>query len=308
MNFRDRRANRFGSDGEYILPSERQQSAPEPEEDVFALDEIEQADFIAQKMHAADSLTRKAMLRQHKWKGLDDVAKFARINPSSCLHGTLGGQQQVFQGQQLQVANWGGDDVETTPITITLSAVQQLGFSGAPKVAFTAPRFFRPFGIIQFGTRGFLVKAEVDIGLGTQFTVSGSQCTVQVALPADVRAVADPTNFNISMKLAGMLSFFPVVRTTPVTRTIFADTVAAGKTTFVAPAFAKNVIVWRNPTTEPFTLDFLDSDGFGLYTAAFAGGVNMTIPIVLSDDVVYVEYNDTGAGTANLRMIFELEF
>jgi len=113
------------------------------------------------------------------------------------------------------------------------------------------------------------------------------------------------------MKLAGMLSFYPVIRTTPVTRTKYIDFIAAIAVNVVVPAFAKNVSVWRGGvSTVALTLDFKDTAGNVLYTFLLAAGSSMTDPIPLSDDVASIDVTKTaGADNAfDVRLIFELSF
>lgn len=280
------------------------------ENEIFGHDDLDHAEHIEHLYRHADSLTRKAALRQHKWAGMADVAKFVRINPASVLHGTLGGQQDVLSGQQIQVCNWSGEDAEATPVTITLAPVQQVTpFTGGTQV-------IRPYGIIQFGSRGMSVKAEVDILKGCQLTVSASSVLVQVAMAPELG-----TSGPASMKLAGMLSFFPCVRTAPVTRTRFIG-IVGDATTYIAaggtaqvdiPPFAKNVSIWRQsfgmlaPTLAGVQLDFQGADTLVEYFYTLAAGAFQMEPIPLSDDIVtIIVTNQSMTDPMVARLIFEL--
>ena len=121
------RRSRFDENGDYLLPSERVEGVyiEDDVHGVFAADDLEMADEVARNMYAADSLTQKAAFRNLKHETLGKEAPFVRIVPPSVLKGTLGGQQQVGQGQNAQVALWGGEDAETTAVSVVFAPVQQ---------------------------------------------------------------------------------------------------------------------------------------------------------------------------------------
>lgn len=245
-------------------------------------------------------LLHKVSLRERAWEQAGKLAPYVRVNPQSANKGTLGGQQRVFlNGPAIQVAWWAADtDTETTAVTITLAPVEQV------LTTIQASKTFRPIGIIQFGTRGFSVKAEVDIVTGTQFTVNASSVILQVGF--DSSTAGDPASDN--MLLAGMLSFLPTTRPTIVTRTKYLDNPGAGVTSLIpVPPFANNAIFWRDPLGEAVTLKFLDKGGDILYTFVLAGGSVMATPIAIAGDVVNIAVTDTGgAGIVRGRMIFGL--
>ena len=315
-----RRDNRFDADGNYLLPSERE----EQEEDVVGVyegtDDTDLAQQIKDAYPTADDLTHKSLLRAKKQANINAAAPFTSTNPVSVLSGTLGGQLTVNSGlgggigvatppgSPAQTANWVGDDSETCPITITLAPVQQIGTFTLS----TRRPGARPYAIIQFGTRGMMVQAQVDIGTGCQLTVSGSSCTVQVALDGYTAGADIPLNDQISMILAGMISAFnPIFRTAPLTRTIYFDGADAAAGIATVPPFAKNVKFWRNDSTAgPVTFTFFDS-GEPRYTytlpATTGDGVTgyMFNPIPLDGSIISVGFN--GAGTGQSCLIFELD-
>lgn len=271
-------------------------------QDDIAYDELEAADQVSRRSGAGPlGLEEKASLRDQKWQGLNDLAKFSRINPPSILKGTIGGQQfvnltvdTILNPPRIQVANWAGDDSETLPITVTFAPVQQLGNS-------VNLVDLRPIGIVQFGTRGFSVAAEVDIGTGTQFTVNASAITLQVTLETDPNVVFPPGTTTIaSMPLAGMLSCYTTTHALPVTRSKFTISINNGfSADVIVPPFAKNVSIWRADSTLSMRADFKNSQGGTVYSRTIAGGAFYDLPIPLSTNITTVTINNTGGGGAN---------
>lgn len=265
---------------------------------VFTEDDLEQADWLSRKMGNADSLTQKVALRNQRHADLSSVAPFARSNPPSVLAGTLGGQQSVMAGQQIQVANWGGDDAETTCVTVTLGPVQPINVQ-IPH----AGQLFRPYGIVQFGTRGFMVKAEVDIGAGCQFTVTGSSVTVQVALPLD--NTTDPANVT-TMKLTGMLSFQQIFRTTPITRTLYLFNDVSPTTNYIIPAFAKELTLWKQLQADDYSIVVRSANGSASQALQVGAGDVMTTPMLLAGEAYSVDVTANGGSNNRGSLIFGL--
>lgn len=293
------RRKRYDGDGQYLLPSEREELEGEG---VFAQDDLEMADEVARNMYAADSLTQKAAFRNLKHETLNDQAPFVRIVPPSVLKGTLGGQQQVAQGQNAQVALWGGEDAETTAVSVVFAPVQQI--ASAPDSGSPYDPFF-PYGIVQFGTRGFLVKAEVDIGLGVQFTVPASMVSLQVALEPQPAGSVRPVG---SMKLAGMLSFLPVTHTPNLTRTLSGSPVNGNPDVLYIPPFSRNFVLLRDVTASQLSFQVLNSRGAVIYSQDFAAGTAMSQPVVLSTDAVALRLLSTNVANVAVRAVFGLAF
>lgn len=262
------------------------------------MDELDIADRIMGASPMGHTgLEGKVSLRDQKWQNLHSVAPWSRINPPSALRGTLGGQQQVVAGQKLIVANWAADDdAEALPVTITMAPVEQVNPSGAH-----SGQNFSPYGIVQFGTRGFSVLAEVDIGKGVQFTVGASAVSVQVALPTDNAAPANQT----TMKLAGMLSFYPVTRTVPVTRTIRTSTFDASRS-YLIPAFSKSFTFWRVEQGSTVTLDVIDANSIIIQKIVVLPNTQQQVPVMLPTDAVSVLMSEDAV--THGRLIFELTF
>jgi hypothetical protein len=236
-------------------------------------DELDLADTIARVNPVADQLQHFANMRSVKHQLLDSQAPFARITPPSVLKGTLGNQALVIPGQRKQVAAWYGEDAESLPFTVTVSPVKAATFTQAdvPIAGFD----LRPFAEIQWGTRSSLLSIQVDIGQGCQLTLGGSMVTVQVGL--DLVSLATPPQ---SMLLAGMVSFYPIVRTQPITRTLY----VADSTVFSIPAFGKSVFFIKKDFGElakAATVIFFDSTGteVGRYTVVVGAQQSLTFPL-----------------------------
>lgn len=286
----------------------------------YTPDAFDFANQVAQRAYNSDQLDRKVITRQEEWRNLDQRASFTRTNPPSALVGTLGNQATVRSGvsvqeseRNAQVALWEGHDAETTPVTVTLGPVVGVGLSAQqfPEVpgSPTGPWVF-PYGIIQFGTRGFATNFEVDIGLGCQFTLTASMVSVQVALePPPAGFPAD----DVSLNLAGMLSFGPTNRVPcPVTRTRFVNVTTVAPVVVAIPAFAKRVWIVSTfgaapPAPATLRLDFLTSQGFILYTVPVAG-INLPDPIIIANGIYQVQLTATGGNNFVGGLIFELEF
>lgn len=206
-------------------------------------DELDLAETVARENPTADQLQHFANLRGAKHAMLNREAKFVRNNPPSVLKGTLGNQVALIANQRQQVAAWTGDDAETTPVTVTIASVEAQPYQTDNPGADYAPQ--RPYAILQFGTRSSLVTAEIDVGVGCQFTIGASMVTLQMALA--IGPVANPTVPQVPRVLAGMLSFHPIVRTQDITRTIYCidDVASASAINYDIPAFAKSLKIIR---------------------------------------------------------------
>lgn len=276
---------------------------------VRGMDPIEAYEHIKQSMPYSDDLARKALLKKAYVASLGQEAAFVRTNPQSMMNGMLGNYAIVAAGDDpTQVCNWTGIDAETQPVNITVAPVEQL-VAGAPEGL--ASTIARPFARIQFGTRGFSVSFDVDIGLGRQLVVGASSVIVQVGMDP----VPPSGGTAGEMKLAGMLSFRPTIRVTPVTRTVYVDVVTGAKTqTFPIPPFAQRVSWYFQNTAATLTqLEVQDINHGTLYTeeiTADAGGGGVIPNVELSSDAVFVKVHASGAGVLDIhgRLIFDLNF
>lgn len=272
--------------------------------EIFDQDELEaNAEFLSQ-IRTGDQLAAKAALRKQKWHQLNQQAKFSRIQPPSVLKGVIGNVAEVELGSQIQVANWAGDDAESCPITFTLGPVDQ--------VPAELLNNFNPFAICRWGTHGYSLTAEVDIGRGCQFTVAGSAAVLTLVNPTTESALIPgaPT----ALSLAGMLSLgLPVVRTAPITRTT-RILVAGGDTVRVrVPAFAKSVRLVRASALQALTVTCESYDGTtAIYSVAVPAAATFaeTLPInefpLTNNAVELLITAGVGAGTV-VWLIFTLD-
>jgi hypothetical protein len=292
-----KRRRSSADDGEYLMPSERMDGG-DPQID----DEIATAIDVRRAMPNADDLSLKAGIRARTHADLGAQAPFMRVNPVSVLKGTLGGQQQMTTGERpKQVVFWGGDDAETQDLIITLGAV---GIFDPYSLTLTTIDTLRPYAIVKFGTRGFLQSAEVDIVQGAQFGISGSQCTVEVALE-DTVGVGP---FRATVPLSGMLSFGCLSKTPRVTRTKYVSALGvnlAASTYILLPPFSRDV--WVSPPAEPTTVAFVDSSGGSSSSFTVAANTIQTNWVPIPGDCVAVRVFGAGA-SAPAKIIFGLCF
>lgn len=242
--------------------------------------------------------------RQHA--ELQKVAPFTRTSPPSLLLGSLGGQAEtVSGGEPVTVANWIGEDAETCPVTVVLGPIGQVSPSFTDTDPAVTPA--RPYATILFGTRGFSVSVDVDVGSGCAFTVNASSVMLKLGQPSAVAGLS-----NRTMVLTGMLSFKTGFRTTPVTRTLYWDSDVDGlnNARFAVPAFAKTVqVVTQNgASTSTFQMVVFDSRGTAIMTYVQpAGDYAMKAPVLLPADaaVIRVDANG-GTNLGHVRLVFEL--
>lgn len=263
-----------------------------------------------------DELAMEALMQQHERSQLSQGSPA----PASATKGVLGSSAlvaaslsdaapQVYGGisiapargvtkdvQTVQVASWNADnDFETRPVTIMFqNIVTALGATTGG---------LRPFGLVQVGTRDSSAPIYVDIARGCMFTIAASNVAVFVGLDP---VAASNANRN-QMQLAGMISFMPVVRTTPIYRTVYLDYLAGTTLSVNVPPFANRVwLVRDNIATVAVSLDFRDSNLVEIYQHTLAAGAQMTTPIPLSSDVAVIDVTKTAGNSSEARLIFEL--
>ena len=221
-------------------------------------------------------------------------APYRRINPPSAYQALLGGTGVVFVGQDpQQVIFWQGENVEALPVSIMLWP-QTLTSAGGVSV--------RPFARIDFGTRDGRVRVDVDLGTGTQLCVPAS--TVYVSVGVEVAAGVTGT---ISSRLSASIGFYPIVRTAPITRTSYLDSIAAAATqTITRPAFANSIIGFeRLDTTAQYTILF-NANLVNVSRHIIAANTYLTAPIYLSNDITEVVVTNNGGGTDQARLVWGL--
>lgn len=274
-------------------------------------DELDLAETVARENPTADQLQHFANLRSAKHAKLNEEAPFIRNTPPSILNGSLGNQANVYlgnvgagvtgtllRGELIQVANWTGDDAETLPITVTLGRVNKTLPAKGTVYATRAP-----FAVLQWGTRGSLLSAEIDIALGCQLTLAASMITVQVGVEG---FIATPSTAEEPIILSGMLSVHPIVRTDPITRTIIA-VASGGVTSRLIPVFAKSLVIEKTSSGVACTIIFLTEAAGTAGTFLLAAGVQQLTPIEIPNDAIaFTITNDATGFDANARAIFNL--
>lgn len=299
---------RYDENGEYLLPSEREGL------DFDDSDELEIADRI--KSTSADELEALAKIRDVQRQQASRIAPHVRIVPPSADCGTLGTTATVKIGEEQQVAQWSADSpIETLPITIIAGPVAPPNPSINSIAEFSTMPVFRSYGIIRAGSRGYPMAFEFDLGPGIEFSLNASMVSLSVALE---KGIAPWENLGEgTLKLGGALSYFPPLKNTAVTRTKYVPALdAAGVTGPVSykvnvPAFARNVVLWRQLLNDTFTLDFLDSQGNSRYSWTLAAGTAgaMLTPIPVTPDIYQIQVSATGGGNrSSSRLVFGLGF
>jgi hypothetical protein len=193
---------------------------------------------------------------------------------------------------------WAGEDHETKPVTIMFAPVQQV-ILPPPLVA--TPAYFRPVGRIFFGTRSFANQIDVDMLRGCQLTLPASQVSLQVGLDPIPAGSQD-----INVLLGGGLSFLPIVRTAPLTRTIYFDPVVGSPSLpVIIPFFAKRVVLLTNAGGAA-VLTFTDAAAaVAIATVTYASGAaSLAIPVDIPNDATFILL--TGLDGVTARLIFEL--
>lgn len=219
-------------------------------------------------------------------------------NPPSAVGQPLGGNARLTSDvviNQKSVARWQGSDGEVCPVTVNAGLVTPLLPGGSLVV--------RPFIYVHWGAFGFNYVAEVDIGMGRQFTVNASMVEVAVALEALSAANAAEAN------MAATLSFKAPMRTSPLIRTRYLDSVAQNVAqTVVIPPFAVGLLpVQMVDVGGTVTLDFYDSSNTLRYTLSVPNG-SQVASIPLTGDIVRLIVKSTAATTQHIRLPFELSF
>lgn len=248
-----------------------------------------------------DDLSRDALMITGDRAALVQEAPFQRANPPSILDTPIGGQATVINdGKRKEVARWAGTDAETSAVTVTFGPVAPLDTLPVGPIV-PGPR---PFGVVKFGTRGFLSELAVDIGRGVQFTVTGSTVILEVGMEEETFPPAQ----NQQLTFTGMLSFHPTEKNVTITRTFYAAGVtnAAGFLVRPVPNFSENLIVFRNDEAAAFSLTFADRNSNPRYVVSIPANVNMAQPVPLAGDIFVVSLSTTSVTNVTFRLIFGL--
>lgn len=266
-----------------------------------------------------DDLTQMAQVQAAQSAAVAEAAPFTSINPPSSVDALLGGSAKVTTaGPPVELARWTAESqVESCPVTVGLGRVApNPNTIDGDAAGSLLP--FRPFAIVQYGTRNASISFEVDIGPGTQFTIGATAVNVMVQMDAYKPGTSFAANEYGSLVLAGQLSFYPIVRTAPVTRTIYYDAgqietnyvqiEAANVITIVVPLFAKRVSFFRDNSIAAGadTYNFQDSQGNTVTLGTVAANAYFTEPVLLPGDVYFIQIQGAGASLASYRFVFEL--
>jgi hypothetical protein len=112
------------------------------------------------------------------------------------------------------------------------------------------------------------------------------------------------------MKLTGMLSFKPCVRTTPITRTVYINALAGagGLSSTPIPPFAKNVRILRRDSTNAMIIVLVRYTAQDIVTFARAASAQETAmdPIPLPGNAAYLQIQNNGALASDVAVIYEL--
>lgn len=251
-----------------------------------------------------DELLMEGLLLQRNTQQLAATAPFTRDAPPSASKAIMGGQVIVTGTrpaqdlQPLEVAHWNSDsDEETRAIAVTVGPVGSV----LPDPVWGNPSVL-PYGQVLFGTRGYLIPVDFDLGRGCQFTVTASQVRLLLGL-IDISNTSNPL-----MALTGMLSFRQTSKNVVLTKTQFITTLGAGATSTAqtVPNFAMNVTPFRDDNTQQITVNFIDSRNVIRYQVVVAAAAQNLTPIPLSGDIVKTSVTNAAGNTVNVRLVFGL--
>lgn len=307
-------------------------------DELFGLDPLDRAAHLKQRLGDIDGLSHKAALMHGTELVQREVANWVRTQPPSSSRAPLGNvvmtqpapltpaiasvspnnfTSVAVSGTPTEVARWVGDDVETTNVTITAGFIkslsQQLG-------NFVNGSRERPYAIILWGTRGFSLRAEVDVGRGFQFTVNGSSVVLQFAQMSSSLTQVAP-----GIELAGLLSYRECTHENELTRTIYIDAMPpfdpgtgffSRTQEIIIPAFATSFSVLRSDARADLTINInstFDGDySIHIPSNGTAAETNFQRYLLDGDSYTFNIFNN-GPGlpvtaTTSIKVIFYLGF
>ncbi len=293
------------------------------QQDSEYIDEIDQYLIDKEKATRAaggDEFRGRIGMKRSEIAALNAQAPFVRNVPASALNCVLGntttvtppgvpatGGEAVYS-EAAQVALWDGEDVESTAVTVLFGPTGEPNTTTYKITAAQGSIALRPIGVVQFGTRGYLMTAEVDIARGCQFTV----CASYVRLSVKVSGEPVIGSANIAASATGMIAFHTSVRTAPLTCTRYWNGLAAGLGTshMRIPAFAQTLIIYRFRSTIPFAVIVRDLGGVQLFNFAIAAEVLMDT-ISLPGNAYFIEINNLSnvagsGGVTDFNLIYGL--
>ncbi len=261
--------------------------------------EIERFQTAGQKARVKDEFYQHVEAEAERIRRINEVQAAMGNPPSATGKSPALGSDVILTPRteivQDSVARWQGEDWETGPVTVTLGLV-------TPLVATVGGGAVRPFAYIRWGSYGNNYTAEVDIGTGRQFTVNASMIEVAVALDALAASSASQAH------LSAFLSFRAMVRTSPLIRTRYLDSLAqnVASAAVVVPPYATGLLpVQMSDTSGSVQIDFYDTSNTIRYSLIIGSGTQIsTIP--LTSDIVKLVVTSTTATTQHVRLPFEL--
>lgn len=248
-----------------------------------------------------DEFYGRVGMKQERFVELNREAPFARTNPVSILNGILGNAALIASGETAKMlVNWQGLDAETTPVAITLAvAAANPDLISTPGGTATS---IKPYGIVQFGTGGFLVSVEVDIAQGCEFSVSGSQIAVSVAMDPQIN-----TEAVAQQRVTAMLSFRSINRHSRLTRTRYVPllTAAAVSGYYVIPVFAQDLIVLFDEPNLTSTISWYTQTGLALGVNRIAASTTeqMKVPILVPKNAWGLTVTNSSGSTQNFTQL-----
>lgn len=282
----------FGPPDEIIMGSDRVASAAAAVVDYQFAPEIEEETPTGGSAPPRPTLEQFAEARDQDEEAYRDLVQPVSIVPESAYRGMMGRRVTVDPKKDPQEAvRWVGRTTEALPVSLAISPVM------APILYATASAP-RAYASIQFGTRGGTNTVEIDIGTGFQVTLPCS--VIYVSIGVDAGAVISPFDMSAS------LGFYQIVRSTPLIRTSYIDSLAAsGTIQKVRPRFAAQLSFDRVDNSAQYEIDFQNGPTV-LYSVIIPAGARLQAPVTLSNDVTQVTVTNQGMNTDNSRIMWGL--
>ena len=230
-----------------------------------------------------DELDAATMFQELRRRDRADLVTTVSLSPPSAAHALLGGSAlcqpgdpTTLAGRLQQVVFWAGDDLESTPCTITLGQVKAPVVSGGGSVK------IRPVARVTWGTRTASYSVDLDIGTGAQLTVCAS--SVYVSCYLDVGSTQ-------ATELCASLGFYSSTPRNPATRTIYFDGLGTSSPVSTPrPTYSNQILnVTRSVNGAALTLRFFDSSGAVIGVQTILANTALASPIVLPNDCTLVD-------------------
>jgi hypothetical protein len=224
-------------------------------------------------------------------------------------------EEKTQQGiQQIQnVAFWQGVKKEAQAMTVDVNLVFLPPLPSDFGDDVGAESSVRLFAEVEYGSDGNRTKVKFDIALGKRLTVVGNYIAVTVGAdpPMKVLGVSLPT---VPVTVGASIGTFAAPSTGPVVLTEYVDSlsnVGIPPISDMIPVPLKAVMLLPMQTSLALggtaTLDWFSYGGAFISRDFYLQAANSTmLPIPITGDVSFVRITNTGAGTANFRLPFQL--